>query len=319
MSQVHSLNPSSYPPGRFAPQRSGAHPKAAVHYLAPRHGSAASAESEAEELRRLVSAQENALRDLARQLSLAQGELQELRGRVAGPRAASVAAADDDWCEVTEADLADDDPEGSGPPANPCRAVAGGAEAQTQAGLVAQIGEEVEARDTLVALDECARLARTEAALRTIPDGIDHVLSRPLVQPPPPESPAPERGLPKPWVSEPRMLAAHCVANSLHAGSLPLELEFLDDTVVFTGIEQDVVSGGVFVATYRPFPIGTAVEVVLELSDHQELRFRGVVRWLREGGAARPGMGIGFTELFPDMLGVVAALCTDDRSPLLYE
>lgn len=100
-----------------------------------------------------------------------------------------------------------------------------------------------------------------------------------------------------------------------------LELEFTDETHFYAGLTQDLSQGGVFIATYRVFPVGSRLELGFQLPDGTEVRARGVVRWVRaesEPEAERPGMGISFTELSEVALAAIAEFCRE-RAPLYME
>ena len=87
-----------------------------------------------------------------------------------------------------------------------------------------------------------------------------------------------------------------------------LHLEFTADTEFFAGLDQDMAQGGVFVATYRRVPVGTALTLELELPCGTNVTARGRVAWLRDTGAGqcRPGLGVQFTELSPAALVAIA-------------
>jgi len=100
-----------------------------------------------------------------------------------------------------------------------------------------------------------------------------------------------------------------------------LELEFTDETHFYAGITQDLSQGGVFIATYRVFPVGSRLELGFQLPNGTEVRARGVVRWVRGEGAPedeRPGMGVAFTELSDSALAAIADFCRE-RAPLYME
>jgi uncharacterized protein (TIGR02266 family) len=103
--------------------------------------------------------------------------------------------------------------------------------------------------------------------------------------------------------------------------SLELELEFKDETHFYAGITQDLSQGGVFIATYNVFPVGSRLELGFQLPDGAEVRCRGVVRWVRGEGEPdeeRPGMGVAFTELSEQALSAIAKYCRK-RAPLYME
>jgi len=132
----------------------------------------------------------------------------------------------------------------------------------------------------------------------------------------------------------------HNVAVALRASTLPpsdgdatppsqrraprraceIELEFTEETHFFTGLTQDISEGGVFIATYQLFAIGTRLELAFELPDGTRVNTWGRVRWLREESASgcRPGMGIEFGELSESILKKIAHFC-EQRPPLYME
>ena len=59
------------------------------------------------------------------------------------------------------------------------------------------------------------------------------------------------------------------------------EVTLESESTVFTGLVRDVAQGGVFVATYQPRPVGTAVSLKLTLPETC-IEVRGHVRWRRE-------------------------------------
>jgi Tfp pilus assembly protein PilZ len=95
---------------------------------------------------------------------------------------------------------------------------------------------------------------------------------------------------------------ANCpIQAALPARRCEVEAEFLDETYLFSGLDQDVVGSGVFVATYQSVAPGAAVELELELPNGP-LYALGEVRWTRpekEDADQRPGIGIVFMGLSP--------------------
>ncbi|MFZ5893205.1 MAG: PilZ domain-containing protein [Myxococcota bacterium] len=98
-----------------------------------------------------------------------------------------------------------------------------------------------------------------------------------------------------------------------------LELEFTEETHFFTGLTQDISEGGVFIATYQLFPIGSRLELAFELPDGTKISCWGRVRWLREETAnCRPGMGVAFGELSESALRAISRFCAE-RPPIYME
>ncbi|MGC4092580.1 MAG: TIGR02266 family protein [Polyangiaceae bacterium] len=98
-----------------------------------------------------------------------------------------------------------------------------------------------------------------------------------------------------------------------------IELEFTEETQFFSGLTQDISEGGVFIATYQLFPIGSRLELSFDLPDGTKVNTWGRVRWLREETPhSRPGMGVEFGELTEDMLRAIQRFCAA-RPPLYME
>lgn len=101
--------------------------------------------------------------------------------------------------------------------------------------------------------------------------------------------------------------------------SCEIELAFSEETQFYTGLTQDISEGGVFVATYRLFPIGTRLELSFQLPDGTTVNTWGRVRWLRDEAAqCRPGMGVEFGDLREDVARAIAQFC-EQRAPLYIE
>jgi uncharacterized protein (TIGR02266 family) len=100
-----------------------------------------------------------------------------------------------------------------------------------------------------------------------------------------------------------------------------VDLTISSEHQIFTALSGDVSEGGVFVATYKDIPIGTAVHVTLTLPEGP-LEVAGAVRWRRaaagEGGAAPPGIGIGFENLPAAHRDAIERFCAT-RAPLLHD
>jgi uncharacterized protein (TIGR02266 family) len=88
----------------------------------------------------------------------------------------------------------------------------------------------------------------------------------------------------------------------------------------YRGVSRDISRGGMFVATQSMVPVGSDVNVDLEL-ESGPLRLQGTVRWTRAGDEDEgidAGFGIAFTRLEPAQLNALGAVC-DEREPYFYE
>jgi uncharacterized protein (TIGR02266 family) len=104
------------------------------------------------------------------------------------------------------------------------------------------------------------------------------------------------------------------------AARVPVETDIglLSDSHFYTGVSQDLSSGGVFVATYHPRPPGTLVTVCFVLPDGHAVEAGGVVRWVRNAtDDAPPGMGVAFQQLADGDLRAIEHFCAE-REPVNY-
>jgi uncharacterized protein (TIGR02266 family) len=99
-----------------------------------------------------------------------------------------------------------------------------------------------------------------------------------------------------------------------------LTVEFVQDSHFVAGLSEELACSGIFVATYQRLPIGTNVNLSVELPYGHVVEASGVVRWTRERaeGAERPGLGILFTEISHGAVAAVAEYCRL-RPPLYFE
>lgn len=153
-------------------------------------------------------------------------------------------------------------------------------------------------------------LARRESALRKLRQRLTQLESRLEELEEPPASadenlPFPANGAAVQWRS--------LCFDALHGDARTdehreLDLEFTEETEFFAGLNQDMAQGGVFVATYRRVPVGTALTLELDLPCGTNVTARGRVAWLRDTGASqcRPGLGVQFTKLSPAALLAIA-------------
>ncbi|MGZ6143883.1 MAG: TIGR02266 family protein [Myxococcales bacterium] len=67
---------------------------------------------------------------------------------------------------------------------------------------------------------------------------------------------------------------------------------------IFSGWGTNLSAGGVFVNSHHAPPIGTRVQVLLQLPGHGECKLSGRVAWAQASGPGvdEPGMGIEFVE-----------------------
>ncbi len=97
------------------------------------------------------------------------------------------------------------------------------------------------------------------------------------------------------------------------------DIGLLTDSHFYTGLSQDLSTGGVFIATYQPKPAGTQVGLYFALPEGHVVEAKGVVRWTREGGGdTPPGMGIAFESLSQEDLDAIERFC-ESRAPMYHD
>jgi len=90
----------------------------------------------------------------------------------------------------------------------------------------------------------------------------------------------------------------------------------------YTGLSENLSEGGVFVATYDALPVGSSLDLTINLPGHPPIRTQGTVRWVREYHKftedVSPGVGVQFMNLAEaDQRAIKDFLRR--RAPLLYE
>ncbi len=130
-----------------------------------------------------------------------------------------------------------------------------------------------------------------------------------------PRAPAP---LGRPRLPSPMPAGRHR-HNRTHRVFVEADIGLYSASNFYTGISQDLSTGGVFIATYQPQPAGTPMTLYFELPDGAAVRAEGVVRWTRDAsGDAPPGMGVEFERLTPEDLAAIARFCSQ-RPPLYHD
>ena len=155
-------------------------------------------------------------------------------------------------------------------------------------------------------------------AMRAVPPPLPAAAA---VAPPPP--PPPPVVVPPP--EEPAIAPAPSSRPSVRAHerrAVELEVDFASDSNFYVGFAENLSGGGVFVATYVLRPIGTVLDLSVQLAgDAEPLHVRGEVRWTREpsrSGDLWPGMGVRFQALSPQDEARIRAFL-DTRDPLFFD
>lgn len=93
--------------------------------------------------------------------------------------------------------------------------------------------------------------------------------------------------------------------------------------VLWSDLTLDITKGGVFVATFHPLAVGTAVHLLLMLEgDPLPIAAEGVVRWItqhREHDDGVAGAGISFTKIDAKSIETLVRFAREVREPMMFE
>lgn len=102
-----------------------------------------------------------------------------------------------------------------------------------------------------------------------------------------------------------------------------VEVNLTSDHTFWTGFTNNLSSGGVFLASPRPLPLGSRVQFELRLPDDgQTSLITAEVRWYREEGAIEGepgGMGLQFVDLDTDLQGRIDEFVKSQRETLFFD
>jgi uncharacterized protein (TIGR02266 family) len=98
-------------------------------------------------------------------------------------------------------------------------------------------------------------------------------------------------------------------------------LDMDTDANFYTGLDKNISSGGLFIATYDIRPPGTSVTVTVALPSGKVLRRRAIVAWVRDHDERAielpPGMGVAFEGLGEDEAEAIGSFM-DRRDSLFW-
>lgn len=100
-----------------------------------------------------------------------------------------------------------------------------------------------------------------------------------------------------------------------------LDVTVGSDHNFYAGFAENLSSGGVFIATHKLKPVGSKIELTINLPDGVQLRADGEVRWIRvfnELSDTPPGMGVKFTNLAGASVAVIQSFL-EHRDPLFFD
>jgi uncharacterized protein (TIGR02266 family) len=101
------------------------------------------------------------------------------------------------------------------------------------------------------------------------------------------------------------------------------ELNMESDHNFYNGFSEDIVDGGIFIATFDPKPVGSNVVVKFKLPQKHQVVAKGIVQFIKienplEDADSRTGMGIQFTNLMKSDRQAIEEY-QKSRHPLFYE
>jgi uncharacterized protein (TIGR02266 family) len=114
--------------------------------------------------------------------------------------------------------------------------------------------------------------------------------------------------------------AAVPVATTGRREKLEANVGATTESNFFVGFSGEISEGGVFIATYATFPLGTPVEVLVTLPGGYESTFPGTVRFVRDpmDMESEPGVGVRFEKLTAEQRDLVLRFIRK-RPPLFYD
>jgi len=103
-----------------------------------------------------------------------------------------------------------------------------------------------------------------------------------------------------------------------------IAIDVQSDDNFFAGITMNISSGGLFIATDRPLPVGQVIRIRFTvLTLHEQVESRAVVRWVRGPDAGDrdlpTGMGVQFLDLPPHVVQAVDAFIRDRRQAIFFD
>jgi uncharacterized protein (TIGR02266 family) len=103
--------------------------------------------------------------------------------------------------------------------------------------------------------------------------------------------------------------------------AVDLEVTVGSDHNFYAGFAENLSAGGVFIATHQLKPVGSQIELTVNLPDGVQLRAVGEVRWIRvynERSDTPPGMGVRFNNLSEASIALIQNFL-GRRDPLFFD
>jgi uncharacterized protein (TIGR02266 family) len=103
--------------------------------------------------------------------------------------------------------------------------------------------------------------------------------------------------------------------------AVDLDVTVGSDHNFYAGFAENLSAGGVFIATHKLKPVGSPIELTINLPDDIRLHLLGEVRWIRvfnEHSDTPPGMGVRFAELGDEQTAAIQRFLSR-RDPLFFD
>lgn len=103
--------------------------------------------------------------------------------------------------------------------------------------------------------------------------------------------------------------------------AVDLDVTVGSDHNFYAGFAENLSAGGVFIATHKLKPVGSKIELTINLPDGAQLKIEGEVRWVRvfnEHSDTPPGMGVKFNSLPDESLALIQNFLAH-RDPLFFD
>jgi uncharacterized protein (TIGR02266 family) len=103
--------------------------------------------------------------------------------------------------------------------------------------------------------------------------------------------------------------------------SVDLDVTVGSDHNFYAGFAENLSAGGVFIATHKLKPVGSKIELSVNLPDGAQIRAEGEVRWVRifnEHSDTPPGMGVRFNGLADASIALIQSFL-ERRDPLFFD
>ena len=103
--------------------------------------------------------------------------------------------------------------------------------------------------------------------------------------------------------------------------SVDLDVTVGSDHNFYAGFAENLSAGGVFIATHKLKPVGSKIELRINLPDSVTVQALGEVRWIRvfnEHSDTPPGMGVRFLEIDETCVAAISGFLAR-RDPLFFD